>query len=86
MKYQLSKTRIEMEKAYLEICKRRQYVGARRSDILDWLAEYADKRDADLKAKYQKAVEALKFECGNRCAEQNPCNAKETLAELGEKE
>ena len=39
----------------------------------------------DLKAKYQKAIEALKFECGNRCAEQNPCNAKETLAELGEK-
>lgn len=22
---------------------------------------------------------ALEFECGNRCAEQNPCNAKETL-------
>jgi hypothetical protein len=30
-------------------------------------------------------VEALKFECGNRCAEQNPCNAKEALAELEKK-
>ena len=28
------------------------------------------------------AVEALKFECGNRCAEQNPCNAKEALTEI----
>lgn len=26
-----------------------------------------------------KLVEALEFECGNRCAEQNPCNAKEAL-------
>ncbi len=25
-------------------------------------------------------VEALKFECGNRCAEQNPCNARDVLA------
>lgn len=24
-----------------------------------------------------RLVEALKFECGNRCAEENPCNAKE---------
>lgn len=25
----------------------------------------------------RRLVEALKFECGNRCAEENPCNAKE---------
>lgn len=29
-----------------------------------------------------KACEALQFECGNRCAHQNPCNAKEVLAEI----
>lgn len=29
----------------------------------------------------EKLVEALKFECGNRCAHQNPCNAKESLAD-----
>jgi hypothetical protein len=37
----------------------------------------------DYKA-YRKAIEALKFECGNRCAEQNPCNARDVLKELGE--
>ncbi len=25
---------------------------------------------------------ALEFECGNRCAEQNPCNAKDARAEI----
>ncbi len=29
-------------------------------------------------------VEALKFECGNRCAVQNPCNARDALAEIDE--
>ncbi len=24
-------------------------------------------------------IESLKFECGNRCAEQNPCNAKVSI-------
>jgi len=28
-------------------------------------------------------AEALKFECGGRCAEQNPCNAKEVLTKFG---
>ena len=39
----------------------------------------------ELKSKLDKAVEALKFECGGRCAHQNQCNARETLAEIGEK-
>ena len=29
-----------------------------------------------------KAVDGLKFECGDRCAEQNPCNSKDVLREL----
>lgn len=33
---------------------------------------------------YQKAIAALKSICGNRCAHQNPCEAKETLICLGE--
>jgi hypothetical protein len=33
----------------------------------------------------QKLREALEFECGNRCAEQNPCNAKEVLRESKER-
>lgn len=28
---------------------------------------------------------ALEFECGNRCAQQNPCNAREALAATAEK-
>lgn len=34
---------------------------------------------------YLEAIEALKFECGNTCAEQNPCNAKELLKKHGVK-
>ena len=30
------------------------------------------------------AIEALEFECGNRCAHQNPCNAREALTKIKE--
>lgn len=53
--------------------------------------EYADtirvvEYSAYLKAinAFNKAIEALKSICGNRCAHQNPCEAKEALIELGE--
>lgn len=36
----------------------------------------------DLSAALDVALEALEFECGNRCAEQNPCNAKEARARI----
>ena len=37
----------------------------------------------ELKTKLDVAVEALEFECGNRCAiGLNPCNARETLAKI----
>lgn len=40
----------------------------------DWGRAYERERAA-------KLVEALEFECGNRCnAEHNPCNAREALA------
>lgn len=29
-----------------------------------------------------KALDGLYFECGNRCAHQNPCNAKEVITEI----
>jgi hypothetical protein len=45
--------------------------------------EQADVKIAELKAKLDKAKEALEFECGGRCnAEYNPCNAREVLKEL----
>lgn len=74
-----------MDKAYLEICKRRQYVGARQSDILDWLAEYVDQRDADLKAKYEKAVAGLKQIDNTSDCKYALEIVDETLEELGEK-
>jgi len=38
---------------------------------------------AKLLAMLETAVDALEFECGNRCnAENNPCNAREILTEL----
>ena len=42
-----------------------------------------DKEIAELKRRLKIAVEALGFECGNRCAHQNPCNAREALASIG---
>lgn len=33
----------------------------------------------------KKLVEALKFECGDRCAQQNPCNAKDAIEEFKRK-
>jgi hypothetical protein len=47
-------------------------------------AEWEDLRCYVEKSSYDKAIEALKFECGNRCAEQNPCNASDVLKELRE--
>ena len=35
-------------------------------------------------AAYKIAVDALKAECGNRCAHQNPCSARDALEKLGE--
>lgn len=35
------------------------------------------------KLKSAALVKALEFECGNRCAHQNPCNAREALAKWG---
>ena len=35
-----------------------------------------------LEAKLAIAREALEFECGNECAIQNPCNAREALEKI----
>jgi len=37
-----------------------------------------------LAEKLRTATEALTFECGNRCAGQNPCNAREALRKMEE--
>lgn len=38
--------------------------------------------DKEQSALLNLAVAALEFECGNRCAEQNPCNAKDALEKI----
>ena len=37
-----------------------------------------------VKHKLDIAIKALEFECGNRCAHQNPCNAREALEKIGD--
>ena len=37
-----------------------------------------------LELKLDIAIKALEFECGNRCANQNPCNAREALEKIGD--
>lgn len=55
---------------------------------LGLLQKCCDQHDLQVSKKAQwqeqasKLAEALEFECGNRCAEQNPCNAKQALAEF----
>ncbi len=36
-----------------------------------------------LRKQVKDYEQALEFECGNRCAEQNPCNAREALKKWG---
>lgn len=58
-------------------------VGPREQNIPD--ADFiAASRTAlpTLIAQLEVAIKALEFECGNRCAAQNPCNAREALAEI----
>ena len=40
------------------------------------------RRGDELATKLEIAVRALEFECGNRCAHQNPCNAREALERI----
>lgn len=45
--------------------------------------EYIIKSDYDkLQSDLKKAVEALESICGNKCAYQNPCEARSILREL----
>lgn len=48
--------------------------------IADEVSDLTSKIQA-LQAEIEILRRGLEFECGNRCAQQNPCNAKETLAE-----
>ena len=47
--------------------------------------ENLEARISHLEAENARLKEALKSICGNRCAEQNPCEAKEALRECEEK-
>lgn len=47
--------------------------------------ESANAENAKLKENLKIAIEALEFECGNRCAIGiNPCNAREALEKIKE--
>lgn len=59
------------------------------SDHFDAAVEYYAYNSAGYAGELLKPIilemfEVLKFECGNRCAEQNPCNAKEVLVKFDE--
>jgi hypothetical protein len=56
-----------------------------RPDVLAYCFEQghaaARAEATEERARSAKLLSALKFECGNRCAEQNPCNAKLAIRE-----
>ena len=64
-------------------CDRWQY-GRFNTEKYNQLPEQFQARVIDYEA-YRIAVEALKIECGGRCAQQNPCAAREALEKLDEK-
>lgn len=49
-----SKLRQELDAAHLEIIKRRDYRGARESDVVGWLAEYVE---TNYVAKFQFIID-----------------------------
>lgn len=48
---------------------------------IDCFEEGAKWQAAQTDERVNKLVEALRSICGNRCAEQNPCEAREALKE-----
>lgn len=71
LKFTFSKIRQLLNKAHLEIVKRREYRGARESDVLEWLSEYVENNfthksvveavKSEMLADMQKLVDALEF-------------------------
>lgn len=55
--YQFSEMRKKLAQAHSEIIQRRQYRGARESDVVDWLAEYVEQNFVD-----KSAYDSLKQE------------------------
>lgn len=67
--FEFTKFRKEMNAAYTEIIKRRDYKGARIDDILVWLADYCENRitqlekeNADLKSDLDDAKEQVEYQ------------------------
>lgn len=70
----------DVERAFFEFVN-----GAREPSLVEcWIAASAYQKDICAKthvefSQVEKLVEALKSICGNRCAHQNPCEAREAL-------
>lgn len=63
--FEYSDLRKEMNAAYLEIIKRREYKGARIDDILEWLAQYKEGSIKEMNEKIARLEAALQ-----KCKEQ----------------
>lgn len=59
-RYEFSEMRKKLNEAHLEIVKRRQYRGARESDVVAWLADYVEQNFVP-KAQLERAEEVIKF-------------------------
>lgn len=67
--YRLMKEACEQLKA-----ERDHYFTCFKNACEEWTEELTETN-----ALLDKLASALEFECGNRCAHQNPCNAREAL-------
>jgi hypothetical protein len=59
-KYEFSEMRKKLNEAHLDIIKKREYRGARESDVVAWLAEYVENNFVP-KKELQEAEKVIKF-------------------------
>ena len=75
-KHEFSEMRKNLEAAHFEIIKRREYRGARESDVVAWLAEYVEQNFVP-KEQLSRAEDALKFYADNGFDEAGGKHARE---------
>ena len=65
-RYEFSEMRKKLNEAHLEIVKRRQYRGARETDVVAWLADYVEQNFVP-KAQLEKAEAVLSLIAAPGC-------------------
>lgn len=77
LKQQIAELNEDIRQDYIDSATRERELVKKLDDM-----SQVGLKNLELESQLKLAVKGLEFECGNICAEQNPCNAKETLKKL----